>query len=821
MSREEQIVRGRPRAGRLITCVVMLCIATSAAASGWPPFAFTDSMTVFRGGSVDRLDSGAASVLDNDLDFERDRLTAVLAEAPKHGDLDLRADGTFVYVHNGNKKNDDEFRYRAFDGTGYSRSTRVRISIEDVPNAPPVVIGDVGDQEAIAGAAFVLNLAGNFSDPDPDDVLTFSAKGLPRSRSLAIDPVTGVLSGTPIENDIRSKPYDVEITARDLAGDSAKLKFDLLIREEDRPDASLDIVVVTNPVGVGETSRWELIVRNNGPGTLETGVLTTNWATSGPTLSLNAPDGCTLSSNNTNSPALTCNIAVLEAGATATYPVAGVQADDGDNSLIGTVDMDVEDPRPDNNSDLASAQVVAEFSEGPTQVISVTGTDIDAGDLNGDGEIDIAAAGAETRIYFNNGSRGLVTPGTSLGGATGSNAITLLDWNGDGQLDVAAGGLASGPAEIFVNDGSGGFASAREVVANIGAIRDIVDADLDMDGQSELVIAGSGGIVIARNSDQDGGALSSLSQAGGLGVAAADIDQDGDQDLVTIRANDRAVVIHYNDGTGTSFSQAELQAGSVATLAVADINSDGALDLLLGLDGSDLQAPQHQVFYQQGNGQFSAGASFGASPVSGLLSGDINDDGWPDVAAINEAGVHQVYLGSSAGGLNLAPEQLVSSGMKKGVLVDFNNDESLDLVLVGPEAGALEIHANNGIGSLGLGDRIAPNLQLLGETTVTLAAGVAYVDPGATAIDDIDGDITNLIETSGTINTTSVGTQTVTYRVSDRAGNSSSAVRTIKIGVNEGTGGSGGGALSLLWLLLGAFVAVRRRLFPGRGQRLA
>ncbi len=809
MLREEQTVRGRPRAGRLIACVVMLCLATNASASGWPPFAFSDSMTVFRGGSVDRLDNGNDSVLDNDLDFERDTLTAFLEVGPKHGELELRGDGTFVYVHNGNNKDNDEFRYRAFDGTGFSRSTRVTITIEDVPNSPPVVLADVDDQEAIAGVAFALDLAGNFGDPDPDDVLTFSAKGLPKSKSLAINPVTGVLSGTPIDDDIRSKPYDVEITARDLAGASAKLSFDLLIREEDRPDVSLNAIVVTNPVVVGETSRWELIVGNNGPGTLDSGVLTTSWATSGPALALTAPDGCSLSANNTSAPVLTCNIAALEAGMAATYPIEGVQADDGDNSLIGTVDAD--DPIPGNNSDLASAQVVAEFGEGPTQVIDFAGMDIDAGDLNGDGEIDFAAAGAETSVYFNNGNRALVTPGTGLGAATGSTAITLLDWNGDGQLDIAAGGLTNRTAEIFVNDGSGGFASAAELVANIGAVIEIVDADLDLDGRPELIIAGSGGIAIARNGDPGSAVVSSLSQAGGLDVAAADIDQDGDQDLVTIRPSDRAIVLHYNDGTGTSFSQAVLQAGSVATLGIADINSDGALDLLLGLDGNDLQAPQHRVLYQQGGGQFSAGQSFGASPVSGLLSGDINDDGWPDIAAINAAGVHQVYLGSAGGGLNLAPEQLVSSGMKNGALVDFNGDGSLDLVLVGAEAGALEIHANNGIGSLGLGDRIAPDLQLLGEATVTLAAGAPYEDPGATAIDDIDGDITNQIEVSGTINTASVGTQRLTYTVSDRAGNTSTAVRTFQIGVNEGTGGSGGGALSPLWILLGGLLALRRR----------
>ena len=61
------------------------------------------------------------------------------------------------------------------------------------------------------------------------------------------------------------------------------------------------------------------------------------------------------------------------------------------------------------------------------------------------------------------------------------------------------------------------------------------------------------------------------------------------------------------------------------------------------------------------------------------------------------------------------------------------------------------------------------------------------------------------------MNTTAVGTQTLTYRVADRAGNTASAVRTIKVGVNEGTGGSGGGALSPALLLLFGLLAVMRR----------
>jgi hypothetical protein len=194
----------------------------------------------------------------------------------------------------------------------------------------------------------------------------------------------------------------------------------------------------------------------------------------------------------------------------------------------------------------------------------------------------------------------------------------------------------------------------------------------------------------------------------------------------------------------------------------------------------------------------------------------VDIDGWPDVVTVNEAGVHQLYLGSGGSGFALAPEQIVSAGMQHGVLADFNGDASLDLIMVGRGANVLEIHANNGIGRLGLGDRIAPDLQLLGEATVNIAADGTYVDPGATAIDDIDGDITDQIEVSGVINPVNVGRQTITYSVADRAGNISSAVRTVNVGVNSGQGGSGGGVTAPIFIILLIIFAMLHRRMPRR-----
>jgi hypothetical protein len=197
-----------------------------------------------------------------------------------------------------------------------------------------------------------------------------------------------------------------------------------------------------------------------------------------------------------------------------------------------------------------------------------------------------------------------------------------------------------------------------------------------------------------------------------------------------------------------------------------------------------------------------------------MLSGDIDKDGVPDVIAINESGVHQVYRGLPSGGFSLNSEQIVSDGIRRAVLIDFNGDDSLDLIVAGAASNVVEIHANNGIGRLGLGDRVAPKITLNGAAALTLAAGQAYEELGATASDDIDGDLTDQVTISGTVNTTLVGSYTVSYTASDKSTNTAVAKRTVQVGVNQGTGGSGGGVAGPLFLLLLAlFVAARRKRF--------
>lgn len=73
-------------------------------------------------------------------------------------------------------------------------------------------------------------------------------------------------------------------------------------------------------------------------------------------------------------------------------------------------------------------------------------------------------------------------------------------------------------------------------------------------------------------------------------------------------------------------------------------------------------------------------------------------------------------------------------------------------------------------------DKIKPVITLKGASVITSGVGVAVTDPGATALDDKDGDISEKIDRSGNVNINNAGTYKVSYIVSDRSGNLSDIV---------------------------------------------
>ena len=78
-------------------------------------------------------------------------------------------------------------------------------------------------------------------------------------------------------------------------------------------------------------------------------------------------------------------------------------------------------------------------------------------------------------------------------------------------------------------------------------------------------------------------------------------------------------------------------------------------------------------------------------------------------------------------------------------------------------------------------DPVPPEITLNGDTSITLAYGKEYVEPGYSAHDNCEGDITDRVQVSGSVNSSRAGTYTITYTVRDRYGNTDTQVRTVKI----------------------------------------
>ena len=96
---------------------------------------------------------------------------------------------------------------------------------------------------------------------------------------------------------------------------------------------------------------------------------------------------------------------------------------------------------------------------------------------------------------------------------------------------------------------------------------------------------------------------------------------------------------------------------------------------------------------------------------------------------------------------------------------------------------AVSDNANNTAGEeikIDRSDKEGPKLQLKGNATMYLNVGSTYHEPGYTALDNCDGDLTDKVEKSGTVNNTA-GEYTLTYSVTDSAGNKTEVTRKIVV----------------------------------------
>jgi formylglycine-generating enzyme required for sulfatase activity len=111
--------------------------------------------------------------------------------------------------------------------------------------------------------------------------------------------------------------------------------------------------------------------------------------------------------------------------------------------------------------------------------------------------------------------------------------------------------------------------------------------------------------------------------------------------------------------------------------------------------------------------------------------------------------------------------------------VDMNTTGTYVLTYSVADAAGNEANASRTVTVV---DTTNPVLTLLGDANMSQAKDSAWVDPGATASDSLDGNLTSSITITGTVDVNTTGVYTLTYSISDGASNEANATRTVHVG---------------------------------------
>ena len=111
-------------------------------------------------------------------------------------------------------------------------------------------------------------------------------------------------------------------------------------------------------------------------------------------------------------------------------------------------------------------------------------------------------------------------------------------------------------------------------------------------------------------------------------------------------------------------------------------------------------------------------------------------------------------------------------------------------------------------------DVASPEMSILGDANITQLQGVAWVDPGVEAHDVRDGNLTSSVSVSGSVDVNTTGTYTLTYTVSDAAGNNASLTRTVNIVAGQASTHTAdlnaSVAMEMIWVEPGSFTMGQR-----------
>lgn len=327
--------------------------------------------------------------------------------------------------------------------------------------------------------------------------------------------------------------------------------------------------------------------------------------------------------------------------------------------------------------------------------------------------------------------------------ATDFNSVAVGDLDGDGDLDLASTAPTANRVSWHENDGTpgGGWLTNAVSTTALGA-SSVVVADLDGDGDLDLVTAqsedeavmwyeNSGGAVPVFTPNVIVNALNEdLSADGARSVVVADLDGDDDLDVASASANDDTIAWYENDGAADpTFTPSDVatSADGASSVAADDLDGDGDLDLA-SASANDGTVAWYENTAGDGSAWTAREVATSADGAQSVAIGDLDGDGDLDLASASEADDTIAWYENADGDASAWTARDIvtdADGAEAVTLADLDGDLDLDLVSASTSDDTVAWYENDGAVTPGFTSR----------TIATTADGAAGV-----AIDDIDVD---------------------------------------------------------------------------------
>ncbi len=350
-------------------------------------------------------------------------------------------------------------------------------------------------------------------------------------------------------------------------------------------------------------------------------------------------------------------------------------------------------------------------------------SEVRAGDLDNDGDSDLVVAQqgvANGFVVLMNIGRGIYAPPVKYTSPKASLGIVIADFNNDGRKDVALTNsgvnLDGNSVSVFFNTGKGKFSPAINYTVGNYPIG-IIAADLDNDGDQDLAVcnnlATNNTISILINKG-NGIFNSAINIDGGddpFKITAAKINNDNLVDLI-IGNNTQNVTILFNSSTN-NFSKQTLNViytypveDARATVKAADFDNDGDNDIIFSSAFTYHTNNEIAFFTNTGSGTFNAPQFLVLNTFSGAASdldvADFNNDGKKDILTCYFSGRtgdgYQILF--NLGNNNFSVPDILPAGQSTQFITaaDVDNDNKVDVVTSDFYSLQVTVHKNHGNG---------------------------------------------------------------------------------------------------------------------------